>query len=92
MKRTEQKKQHELKKTIQYGVSRKGAKQWQEDSFFYMTSTSGTVLIGGVFDGHGGYNGLVASTAARDFSTNYFAENKKKCETWTIEEWEKNSV
>ncbi len=69
------------------GASRKGAKQWQEDSFFHFVSVHGVVVIGGVFDGHGGYNGLVASTTARDFSVSYFDKYKEECEAWSEKEW-----
>lgn len=83
----EKKEEKTVQKIVQCGLSKKGAKQWQEDSFFYMTSESGKVIIGGVFDGHGGYNGLIASTTARDYAKNYFEENKTDCEEWTLEEW-----
>ena len=38
---------------VVYGDSRKGAKQFQEDSFAFFVSPSGRVHAGGVFDGHG---------------------------------------
>ena len=48
----------------QFGGARKGAKQWQEDSFCHFISATGRVYIGGVFDGHGGYNGAYSLLAA----------------------------
>lgn len=43
--------------------------------------------MGGIFDGHGGYNGLLASTTARDFASSFFETNKIECEKWTVEKW-----
>lgn len=41
----------------QFGGTRKGGKQFNEDSFFYFTSATGRCYVGGIYDGHGGYNG-----------------------------------
>ena len=70
-----------------YGGSRKGAKTYQEDSFCTFISPSRVVFIGGVFDGHGGYNGTVASTTARDFAFSTFRHNAEAMEQWTVDEW-----
>jgi serine/threonine protein phosphatase PrpC len=71
------------------GGSRKGAKQWQEDSFMHFTSAKAKVVVGGIFDGHGGYNGLLASTTARDTCAAFLEKNKEDCEKWDETEWSK---
>jgi hypothetical protein len=48
-------------------AGRKGAKQWNEDSYVHVTSATNRVCACAVFDGHGGYNGLLAATCARDY-------------------------
>jgi len=45
------------------------------------------VFVGAVFDGHGGYNGLVASNTAREQTLIYFEKNKYECEKWSVDEW-----
>jgi len=72
-----------------FGGCRKGAKQWQEDSFFRYVSPNGLVWVGGVWDGHGGYNGLLASNQARDSAGEYFNKVGVECESWSAEEWQK---
>lgn len=58
-----------------FGGGRQGAKPYQEDSFFSWCSPTNRVIVGGVFDGHGGYNGLLASQTARDASLAYLQTN-----------------
>jgi len=70
-----------------YGESKKGAKQWQEDSFGFFVSKNEKVLISAVFDGHGGYNGLIASNTARDTLRDYFTERSEECESWDEKKW-----
>lgn len=74
-------------KPLIYGGSRKGAKQWQEDSYLNFISSNGKVIVGGVMDGHGGYNGLVASTTARDTLLAYLQRHSNECEQWTEDDW-----
>src|SRR6185437_15519670 len=68
-----------------YGGARKGAKPYQEDAFCTFISPSRLVYIGGVFDGHGGYNGLVASCTARDFAFSTFQRNSAVMEEWSVD-------
>jgi serine/threonine protein phosphatase PrpC len=70
-----------------YGGSRKGAKQWQEDSFFSYISKNHQVYIAGVFDGHGGFNGLLASNRARDYCKSYFKRHAAEMESWSVNQW-----
>ena len=70
-----------------YGGARKGAKAYQEDAFCTFISPHRLVYIGGVFDGHGGYNGTVASCTARDYAYSTFLHNAGVMEDWTAEEW-----
>lgn len=71
-----------------YGDSKKGAKQYQEDSFCWRTAKSGRVFVLGVFDGHGGYNGRVASNTARKALLTYFSEaTLQECEKWSSSDW-----
>lgn len=73
---------------VVYGGSKQGAKSFQEDSFFSWSSPSGRVTIGAVFDGHGGYNGQLASLAARDHAVSYYDANRFGCEDWSLRDWE----
>jgi len=72
------------------GGSRKGAKQYQEDSLLCWKSPTDKVLIGGVWDGHGGFNGLLASTSARDVAKEYFDKVKDDIDNWSLEDWRAN--
>mmetsp|Transcript_12595 Transcript_12595/g.30987 ORF Transcript_12595/g.30987 Transcript_12595/m.30987 type:complete len:362 (-) Transcript_12595:442-1527(-) len=72
-----------------HGDSKKGAKQWQEDSFGYVVSKNRRVFILSVFDGHGGYNGLVASNTARDTLRDYFMNKLEEIERWGVDTWQK---
>ena len=70
-----------------YAGARKGAKPYQEDAFFSFISPSGLSYVGGVFDGHGGYNGTVASCTARDYASAYFHHNAASMDGWSVERW-----
>jgi len=70
-----------------HGDSKKGAKQWQEDSFGYLVSPSGKIRVLSVFDGHGGYNGLVASNTARNTLRDYLLPLLDEAETWGTGKW-----
>ena len=61
----------------------KGGKQFQEDSFFSWRSPNQIITIGGIYDGHGGYNGMLASNAARDYSLRFIGliENPEQIQT-----------
>lgn len=67
--------------------ARQGGKDHQEDNFASFTSVNNKVIIGGIWDGHGGWNGKVASEKARNTSLQYFQEHSLACESWTVEEW-----
>ena len=70
-----------------HGNARKGAKQYQEDSFCYVMSARKRACITAVFDGHGGYNGMIASQTARDMVLSYFESVSEACEIWSPQEW-----
>lgn len=76
-----------LSKVPLAGGARQGAKQWQEDSFHTMCSTNNKVLVGGIWDGHGGYNGMLASREARDFTEKFLDTNKTTMESWNVATW-----
>mmetsp|Transcript_50802 Transcript_50802/g.99591 ORF Transcript_50802/g.99591 Transcript_50802/m.99591 type:complete len:418 (-) Transcript_50802:38-1291(-) len=67
------------------GSAIKGAKQFQEDSYFHWKHEH--VIVGGVFDGHGGYNGRVASVTCVEYITNWLNENKEVCVGWEVADW-----
>lgn len=73
-----------------YGGSKKGAKQWQEDAFFCWLSTNGRVRVGGVFDGHGGFNGYIAAHTSMTTALEFFKSNDEECEKWTTDEWKEH--
>lgn len=70
-----------------FGGARKGAKTYQEDSYFSFSSANNKVIIGGVLDGHGGFNGMVASNIARDSALRFANENSTAMEHWSVDEW-----
>ncbi|ETO27612.1 hypothetical protein RFI_09521 [Reticulomyxa filosa] len=67
----------------------KGAKPYQEDSTCIFYSPDLTVLMGAVFDGHGGINGQIASKKLANLTLEYFQKNWQKIRDWTKEEWKK---
>lgn len=70
-----------------YGGARQGAKPYQEDSFFSWCSPHNKAIVGGIFDGHGGYNGLLASQTARDTALHFLQNNANECESWSVDRW-----
>lgn len=70
-----------------YGSARKGAKQFLEDAYFTFQSQNGRLVIGAVFDGHGGYNGVVAANTAREMAQMFMDKEGAACVGWSIEEW-----
>jgi len=69
------------------GCKDKGAKQYQEDSFYHFESPDLTFLVAAVFDGHGGLNGRVASQKVEALCNEYFPSHWQKCKGWTDDEW-----
>jgi len=73
-----------------FGDARKGAKQYNEDSSCNFRSVNSRVIVACVFDGHGGYNGFLASDTARLVSLAYFQSNSEACESWSVDTWRAN--
>ncbi len=73
--------------TLIAGSTKQGAKAWNEDAYSTWVSPNQRVQVAGVYDGHGGYNGLIASQFCRDHMTQVLEANKEACESWTPEEW-----
>lgn len=69
------------------GFSKQGAKAWQEDSYFTFTSDDNRVFVGGVFDGHGGFNGLLAAQNCKNVASNFFKDQQLVCQYWDKAEW-----
>lgn len=76
--------------SIIYGCKEKGAKAYQEDSYCIFTSPDLTLMVAGIFDGHGGINGQVASQTVKRLCFNYFEKHWKMCKLWSNEEWKQN--
>jgi len=70
-----------------HGAARKGAKQFLEDSFLTFQSPNGRVVVGAVFDGHGGFNGVVAANTARELAAEFLEREGTACESWSVDEW-----
>ena len=75
---------------IVYQCKEQGAKQYQEDSTCIFYSNDLSVIVGGVFDGHGGLNGQVASKRVAILTKEYFKNNWIECKKWNNKEWTKN--
>lgn len=69
------------------GCKDQGAKQYQEDSLCTFYSPDLTFLVAGVFDGHGGLNGQVASQIVSKLCLEYFSQNWQKAKTWNNQQW-----
>ena len=66
---------------------RKGAKAYQEDAWLTYITPSESVYVGGVFDGHGGFNGTIASATARDYLFRFVTANNADMDGWSVTEW-----
>ena len=73
---------------LMWAGGRKGAKTYQEDAWLTYISASEAVYVGAVFDGHGGFNGTVASCTARDYLYRFCTANAAEMESWSAGEWE----
>lgn len=69
------------------GACQQGAKTWQEDAFLAYSSPSKRVVCAAVFDGHGGFNGMLASAHCRDLTRAMLVANEAVFETWSPDEW-----
>lgn len=69
------------------GYKMQGAKQYQEDSFCTFESPDLTFLVAGVFDGHGGLNGQVASLIVAKLCKAYFAKHWRQAKEWSDQQW-----
>jgi len=67
----------------------KGAKAYQEDAVAVFWNDDETVIVGCVYDGHGGINGRVASTCCVNLTREFFESNWGVILTWDDAEWEK---
>jgi hypothetical protein len=45
------------------------------------------VVAGAVFDGHGGFNGMLAAVHGRESADAFFRQNEAVLESWTEDEW-----
>lgn len=72
------------------GAAIQGGKQHQEDSF--CTWTHENVVVGGVFDGHGGYNGKLASETCTEHLIQWLNDNKEVCGNWQGNDWKSKIV
>lgn len=65
----------------------KGAKAYQEDSVSVFWSQDETVVVGCVYDGHGGINGRVASTCCVNLTREFFFQHFDEVIKWSDQEW-----
>lgn len=74
---------------LMYAGSLKGSKIWNEDACFTWQSPDGRVTVGGVFDGHSGYDGLLAASAGKSYALDWFTGlTPWHLATWTNRDWE----
>lgn len=69
-----------------YGGSRKGGKQWNEDSFAFFEAP-GHVSAGAIFDGHGGFNGKIASETCAQYFKEWMESQIEEMQEWKPEQW-----
>jgi len=65
----------------------KGAKAYQEDSVSVFWSPDETVVVGCVYDGHGGINGRVASTCCVNLTREFFFQHFDEVIKWSDQDW-----
>lgn len=70
-----------------FGGTCKGGKQVNEDSYCTWQSPGKHVVTGCVYDGHGGYNGLLASKAATEYTLEALNAVANECEQWELDQW-----
>jgi serine/threonine protein phosphatase PrpC len=67
--------------------SNKGSKSSNEDAEFTWISLNSITVIGAVFDGHGGHNGLLASFYCKNLLQAELDKVADVCETWSPSTW-----
>jgi hypothetical protein len=70
------------------GDTKQGAKAWNEDSHCMFVSRNQRIIASGIFDGHGGFNGLLASIHCRDMMLALLRDNDPAIEDWSPADWE----
>jgi len=65
----------------------KGAKAYQEDSVSVFWSPDETIVVGCVYDGHGGINGRVASTCCVNLTREFFFQHFDEVIKWSDQDW-----
>jgi serine/threonine protein phosphatase PrpC len=79
-----------MRLSARFVASEKGGKQYNEDRVFqtvFPNPKNPKVIIGCVYDGHGGFNGELAAIIARDFSESFFKTRRIACIDWSVDEW-----
>jgi serine/threonine protein phosphatase PrpC len=69
------------------GACKQGAKSWQEDAHLCFVSKSRRVVCGAVFDGHGGFNGMLASAHCRDSTLAMLHRLEDEFDSWSAAQW-----
>ena len=62
-----------------------GPKTYQEDQCGYLKK--GEIIVVWDYDGHGGYNGMVASRTASRLTDDFLKRNEQVLASWSVEEW-----
>jgi len=65
----------------------KGAKAYQEDSVSVFWSPDERMVVGCVYDGHGGINGRVASTCCVNLTREFFFQHLEEILRWSDDDW-----
>ena len=72
------------------GAIKKGSKVYNEDYKVFWKHSNillGEVVVSGVFDGHGGYNGMLISAYCGNSLITSLDTNKDSCLSWPIDKW-----
>jgi len=67
----------------------KGSKPIQEDAWVHWRSPRCTVSVLAVFDGHGGFEGSIASSECRAVLVQALESTGDACESWSEPEWKR---
>jgi len=70
-----------------YSYQMKGAKAYQEDAVSVFWNSDETIIVGCVYDGHGGINGRVASTCCVNLTRKWFDDSWDEMKEWDDPTW-----
>lgn len=75
-----------------YGCQEKGGKEFQEDSFCTFRAPDSSIVAAAVYDGHGGFNGRIASSTCAAATAEWFKTHWSSFRGWDDDEFRKQGT